>query len=233
MEPDHRFREGQYDPVYELYERQGLTQLGLSVNYTWWNDPKRLTFVLARYKFVSRMLEGFGHVLEVGCGDAFASRIVRQAVERLTVSDFDMEWLQDTRQRLDQRWPMELLQHDFVQGPLAPGFDAAYLLDVIEHIPPEHEHCFLANVVASCGPSGVVIMGTPSLESQQYASPISKQGHVNCKTGQQLKQLAQKFFHTVFLFSMNDEVVHTGFERMAHYLFAVCSHPRVRDSEPG
>jgi hypothetical protein len=27
----------------------------------------------------------------------------------------------------------------------------------------------------------------------------------------------------VFLFSMNDEVVHTGFYPMAHYLFAVCA----------
>ena len=30
------------------------------------------------------------------------------------------------------------------------------------------------------------------------------------------------FFKHVFLFSMNDEVVHTGFEKMAHYLFVVC-----------
>jgi hypothetical protein len=25
---------------------------------------------------------------------------------------------------------------------------------------------------------------------------------------------------------MNDEVVHTGYERMAHYLWAVCVNPR-------
>ena len=35
-----------------------------------------------------------------------------------------------------------------------------------------------------------------------------------------------KFFHTVFMFSMNDEVVHTGYHKMAHYILAVCSHPR-------
>ena len=63
--------------------------------------------------------------------------------------------------------------------------------------------------------------GSPSLESQAYASAGSKAGHVNCKSGSELKELFLKFFHNVFLFSMNDEVVHTGFYKMAHYLFAI------------
>ena len=29
------------------------------------------------------------------------------------------------------------------------------------------------------------------------------------------------------MYSMNDEVVHTGFSRMAHYLFALCAAPKV------
>ena len=37
-----------------------------------------------------------------------------------------------------------------------------------------------------------------------------------------LKSLLSKYFHNVFIFSMNDEVVHTGFYPMAHYLFALC-----------
>jgi len=66
-------------------------------------------------------------------------------------------------------------------------------------------------------------VGMPSLESQAHASPQSKEGHVNCKTGKDLKRLMQDYFHNVFLFSMNDEVVHTGFYPMAHYLIAVCT----------
>lgn len=34
-------------------------------------------------------------------------------------------------------------------------------------------------------------------------------------------------FRDVFLFSMNDEVVHTGFTPMAHYLFAIGSGRKV------
>jgi hypothetical protein len=68
----------------------------------------------------------------------------------------------------------------------------------------------------------VVIVGMPSLESQAHASPQSKAGHVNCKSGKALKSVLEKHFHNVFLFSMNDEVVHTGFAPMAHYLFGLC-----------
>ncbi|MCI5632323.1 hypothetical protein [Helicobacter sp.] len=46
--------------------------------------------------------------------------------------------------------------------------------------------------------------------------------HVNCKSGEDFKEFCKKYFHHVFVFSMNDEVVHTGFYPMAHYLFALC-----------
>ena len=68
-----------------------------------------------------------------------------------------------------------------------------------------------------------MIVGMPSLESQKYASYKSKKGHINCKTGDDLKKTFEFFFHNVILFSMNDEVVHTGFNKMAHYLIVLCT----------
>ena len=76
----------------------------------------------------------------------------------------------------------------------------------------------------SLNANGVLLMGSPSIHSQAYASPPSKAGHVNCKDAPGMKALLSKFFHNVFIFSMNDEVVHTGFYPMAHYLFALCCH---------
>ena len=64
-------------------------------------------------------------------------------------------------------------------------------------------------------------MGTPSIQSQAYASPQSKEGHINCKDQRALKELMLNFFENVFVFAMNDEVVHTGFYAMAHYLIAL------------
>jgi hypothetical protein len=36
----------------------------------------------------------------------------------------------------------------------------------------------------------------------------------------------EQFFYNVFMFSMNDEVVYTGFHKMAHYIFVLCSGKR-------
>jgi 2-polyprenyl-3-methyl-5-hydroxy-6-metoxy-1,4-benzoquinol methylase len=95
-------------------------------------------------------------------------------------------------------------------------------LDVLEHIDAADEDTFLNNIKNSVRERGVVIVGMPSLESQEYASRLSKEGHINCKSGSVLKSLCEKHFENVFLFSMNDEVVHTGFSPMAHYIFALC-----------
>jgi cyclopropane fatty-acyl-phospholipid synthase-like methyltransferase len=150
------------------------------------------------------------------------------------VYDFDPVFIEDVQQRQSQRWPLTARVHDIVQGELPHRYDGIYSLDVIEHIERKDEHDYVANLRGSLDDGGVLIIGSPSLESQQYASPQSKAGHVNCKSGKELKALMERYFHNVFLFSMNDEVVHTGFYPMAHYLIAVCCGQKIdeRDEEP-
>jgi 2-polyprenyl-3-methyl-5-hydroxy-6-metoxy-1,4-benzoquinol methylase len=219
-------KEPQYSMLFDVKEKHGITRLGLMVNESWNQDPKRTLFTLARYKFVAKMLAGRKHVLEVGCADAFGTRIVQQAAGKVTAIDFDPLFIADVNERMNPNWPLDASVHDMLKGPLPGNFDAAYALDVLEHIPQRDEHRFIANVVASLSPTAVAIFGMPSLESQSYASPQSKAGHVNCKSGDALKRTLEEYFHTVFVFSMNDEVVHTGFYPMAHYLLAVGSHRR-------
>jgi 2-polyprenyl-3-methyl-5-hydroxy-6-metoxy-1,4-benzoquinol methylase len=219
----HSTREPQYNRLLEVHDEVGLTPLGLMTNQVWHEDPRRLTFILARYKFVAKMLSGRHDVAELGCGDAFGTRIVQQEVGQVTVYDFDPVFIGDIEQRQSARWPLTARVHDILDGKLPQQHDAIYSLDVIEHIPVEQEGLYLGNLVASLNDNGVLIIGSPSLESQTYASPQSKIGHINCKTGRELKALLEQYFNTVFLFSMNDEVVHTGFYPMAHYLFALCA----------
>ena len=68
-----------------------------------------------------------------------------------------------------------------------------------------------------------LIIGTPSQESQVHAPSRARLDRINCKSGAELKALMERYFDRVFLFSMNDEVIHTGFHPLAHYLFVVCS----------
>jgi 2-polyprenyl-3-methyl-5-hydroxy-6-metoxy-1,4-benzoquinol methylase len=213
-------REKQYQFLLERRQK-GLAKFGLMSSQVWQDDPRRLGFVLARYKFVSKMLSGLDHVLEIGCADAFATRIVKQEVKRITVTDFDQIFIDNAIETMDERWPFTAKVHDMLNGPIEENFDAAYALDVIEHISPAFENVFVGNVVKSLGGHGVLILGCPSLASQAHASPPSKAGHVNCKDGPDMKALLRNFFHNVFVFSMNDEVVHTGFYPMAHYVLGI------------
>ena len=215
-------KEEQYGLVFDVAEKHGISQLGLMINESWNQDPRRTLFTLARYKFVAKMLAGYMDVLEVGCADAFGSRLVQQAVGHVTAIDFDPIFIEDARKRLNPHWPLDLAVHDMLSGPPPGEYDAIYSLDVLEHIQPSKECLFIKNMLTSLKASGALIVGMPSLESQVYASPQSKAGHVNCKTGTAMKDLFQQYFENVFLFSMNDEVIHTGYTPMAHYLLVIC-----------
>lgn len=212
------------DPEYQMLLNQPPVMLGIMSGHTWLIDPKRLTFTLSRYKFVAKMLDGANRVLEVGCGDGFASRIVRQGVNELVATDVDREFIMRTHS--DKPFEIDFRHHDILKGPCSRNFDAAYSLDVLEHIPASQEHKFVKNIAASVRKDGVVIVGTPSLASQKYASSLSRNCHVNCKTAADLKALFQTHFRKVFSFSMNDEVVHTGFGPMANYLLVLCTNKK-------
>lgn len=187
--------------------------------YEWERDPKRLGFILARYKFVAKMLAGMGHVLEVGCADGWGSRVVRQSVGALTAIDLDQRSIEEAEKNASRVWPIRFEVANALDAFLYGPFDAVYSLDVLEHIHPVDEQQFLENV-RSAAP--VAIFGTPSIESQEFASELSKRGHVNCKTEAELRDTLRRHWGNVFLFGMNDETLHTGFGPMCHYRLALC-----------
>jgi 2-polyprenyl-3-methyl-5-hydroxy-6-metoxy-1,4-benzoquinol methylase len=223
--------EAQYREVIAEIRRRGHQKLGYMTSWAYLDDPKRLAFMMSRYKFVAKMLEGASKALEIGCGDGFGTRIVAQSVGSVVATDFDPEFIEDARAVAADRLSIAFRQHDMLSGPVEGGFDGAYSLDVLEHIPAEDEDRFLANIAASLLDDGVAIIGSPSLESQAYASRMSKLGHVNCKSQHDLRRCMERHFTNVFMFGMNDEVIHTGYAKMAHYNLALCVRPR-RSASP-
>jgi hypothetical protein len=186
-------------------------KLGPILSDSWLRDPKHVGFVLARYKFVAKMLTAVDAVAEVGAGDGWAAQIVAQEVGY--VHTYDIAPLR-----------AGIRPYDVMGGMLPTRYDAIYALDIFEHI--KSGEVFFYNLSDSLRSHGTLIVGTPSRESQTYASEPSRKLHINCMSGDSLRELALRYFHHVFMFSMNDEVVHTGFMPMAHYLFAVCAEPK-------
>ena len=200
-------------------------RLGANTSTIYQNDPKLLLFTLSRYKFVSKMFAGFENVLEVGCQEGFGAQIICKEVTAYLGVDFYLPHINSAKER-NTAPNAKYETYDILNGPIERGFDGVFALDVLEHIVPEKEDLFLQNICGSLTPHGSVILGMPSLESQKYASEASKAGHVNCKNGENFKNLLKHYFHNCFLFSMNDEVLHTGFSPMSHYLFVLASNKK-------
>jgi hypothetical protein len=221
----------------------GEFRLGRNTTRILYEDPKMLLFILSRHKFVSRVLNGAHATLEIGCQEGFGSLLVKQSTQHLVGIDFYAPYIKSCKERIDLSG-LSFMCHDMLAGPVKfkgslhgvteskvggddeHEFDAAFALDVLEHIDKSEEDLFLENVCLSLRDSATFVCGMPSLESQTYASEASLKGHVNCKTGPELRTLLRRHFDCVLMFSMNDEVLHTGFFPMSSYLFAVGVGPK-------
>ena len=206
-------------PKYEI-------RMGPSTAASYVGDPRHFAFVTSRYKFVAKMLEGAEEVLEVGCGDAFGAPIVAQATGRLLCTDIDAALVEDNKKRCAMFENISFAHMDFRAGGMPDRFNGIYFVDVLEHIYPNEEAIFLDNIVASLKAHGTMVVGVPNITAEQYGSEMSRKGHVNLKDHKKFRETLGQYFHNVFLFSMNDEVVHTGYYPMAHYLFALCCDRR-------
>ena len=205
--------------------------LGPYASHSLRTDPKHMCFVLSRYKFFAKLLEGKQKVLEIGCGDAIGLPIVAQAVGRIYATDWDAAIIEENKRRASFISNCTFSQFNIAAGPFSETLDAVYLLDVIEHVEPSEEQRMMEHIVKSLSQTGVCLIGTPNKEASRFASPQSEVGHINLKTHKDLRALMDRYFSNVFLFSMNDEVVHTGFYPMAHYLMAMGVGLRVSSME--
>ena len=159
--------------------------------------------------------------MEVGCGDGFGTPLVGQDVGTVLAVDWDVQLIESNVRRTAFFENCTFKQHDIISGPPGGRFDGVYSLDVIEHVDKKSEDAFMRHASANLVDDGMLIIGTPNVTSEAYASASSKVGHINLKDAAGLKELVLLYMKTVVIFSMNDDVVHTGYYPMAHYLFAM------------
>jgi 2-polyprenyl-3-methyl-5-hydroxy-6-metoxy-1,4-benzoquinol methylase len=185
------------------------------------HTPRHLLFTLSRYKFATRLLpeDTPVDVLELGCAEGIGTLLLAENGHRITGVDFDEAAIRYAQESIHNP-RLTFLSCDFV-GQQFGKFDAVVSLDVIEHILPEQESDFLTTITDNLAPDGFCVIGTPNETAAPYASERSRVGHVNLYTAERLNKSLRRRFHNVFMFGMNDEVVHTGFYPMCHYLFAL------------
>ena len=194
------------------------------------NDPKRLGFMMARYKCAAKLMSRCESILDVGCGDGFGTLtflhethapkimgvdfdgdLIGYATSILTPAVHKVSPVNASRLRWQAMDVFDLYQM----------FNGICCLDMIEHLKPEDNSRFIEHLASMLLPGGICIIGTPNAHAEQYASAHSKAGHTNLLTHDKLRSELEGRFSAVFMFSLSDEVLHLGFEKLGHYVFAV------------
>ena len=223
------------DALYrELMERFFDTPevpLGPWTSYSLMYDPKHMAFVLSRYKFVAKMLQGRSRVMEIGSGDGFGLPLVAQAVEHVYAVDWDSRLLEGNARRLAHLRNVTYVHADLNKEPPPINVDTAYWVDVLEHLDVGTESTVIENILRCLPDDGVLLTGTPNSVAAQHASPQSKALHINLKSMDELRTLMERYFRNVFMFGMNDEVLHTGYAPMCHYIWSLAVGVRRRGQE--
>ena len=203
------------------YQFIDSVKLGPWTSYSLLHDPKHMGFVLARYKFCAKMLEGMDLVLEVGCGDGFGTPVIAQAVKKVVAIEPDARHIKGNRLRLYKIKNVEFRAMSICDNVPKEKFDGSFSIDVIEHLDKPLNRSFLENQHACLKTDGVCIVGTPNITANKHASPRSRVQHINLQSQASLKKMMSQYFKRVFMFGMNDEVLHTGYSPMCHYIFGM------------
>lgn len=186
----------------------------------------RLHIRLARYKFVARLIKKTDRLLEVGCGSGLGSIFLSQHCEHVTGLDVKSTEIEEARS-INRRKNIEFKVDDFFNlNNIEQKYDVVVALDVIEHMPVEEGHKLVSAMVCHLKSDGLAVIGSPSIYSYEYQSPLSRASHVKCYDQQELIELMENYFHRILPFSMNDEIVHTGHPKMAWYYFMLAFYPK-------
>ena len=78
------------------FRKLGPVLMGPWTSHIWRHDPRHIGFLLARYKFVAKMLAGRDAVMEVGCGDAVGTPVVLQTREEGSMASISSRWFSMT-----------------------------------------------------------------------------------------------------------------------------------------
>ena len=198
-------------------------QPGEELSELFGKNPLMATVKLSRYKFVSKMLSADDVVLDIGCGSGassyFFSKFCKSSIGVDKSDKFLHQWANLKSDRLS------FLSADVFALKYPDDVSAIVALDFIEHFNAREGELLVkkfSEILAGSMSGGVFICGTPSISSSNWRANHNKEHHLHEYSTDELRQLCRKYFSRVFMFHMNDEVVHTGFEKLAWYVFALC-----------
>ena len=189
-------------------------------------DPLMATIKLARYKFVSKMLDKNDYVVDVGCGGGLSTFYYSNFCRKAVGIDNDVRRIEECRDFKNKKL-------DFVHlnaldiSKLKFDVNCIVNVDFIEHITKKEGIIFIKNSKKFLENqknrrNKMLIIGTPSYYSKNYRAKHNLLHHKYEYKPDELYDICAENFSRVFKFTMNDELVHTGFDKLGWFFFLIC-----------
>ena len=194
------------------------------LNELFFANPLMATVKLARFKFVAKMLNKEDRVLDLGCGNGFSSYYYSHFCKRVYGVDIQEQVIKNWK--LFENKNISFSIGDILEQKIYEAeVDAITCVDVIEHFSLKDGEKIIKNA-AEClnnqKKGGQFIIGTPSKYSNNYRAAHNKEHHLHEYEPDELQNICQKYFSRTLQFSMNDELVHTGFNKLAWFFYIIC-----------
>ena len=201
------------------YQYQPQSQFLLERDFL--KNPLMATIKLARFKFPAKMISDEDDILDLGCGSGLSTYFYSKFTKgRVTGIDLNSDIDEHTK-NLDAE-NLTFYCSDIVypnEEIVNKKYDLIISVDVIEHFPKEIGEFVLNKYYDLLRPGGMMIVGTPNKNSSAYRSESSKKVHVYEYEPDELLSIMKVFSPRVLQFSMNDEVIHTGFNKMSWFFY--------------
>lgn len=183
-------------------------------------NPLMLMIKLARYKFYSKMMNEKDVVLDLGCGQGISTNFYSKFCKYVYGVDLLSEFIEP--KNINIKFIKKNIQN-VKKSDFRKKITFISLNDVIEHFSKKKGEKILKICKSILSKKGDVLMiGTPSKYSAKYRSSQSKKQHIYEYKPEELKNICEKHFDRVFQFSMNDEVINTGFSKLSWFNFFIC-----------
>lgn len=189
------------------------------------NNPLMATIKFSRYKFIAKLLHKNDAVLEVGCSDGVSSNFFSQYSKSVEGIDFDENVIKEAK----KNFPKIKFEHaDALTFTSSKKYDVVIMLDFIEHFSKEDGEKLIEKYSSYLSNRGMIIVGTPNKYFDKYRAEHNKLHHLHEYYPEELTTLVEKHFERSMMFSMNDEIVHTGNPKLAWFLYSIGTYPKTK-----
>ena len=188
------------------------------------NNPLMVAIKFSRYKFIAKLLQKKDTVLELGCHDGVSSNFFKLYCKDVDAIDIDQRAIEEAKLNFED---INFICSDIFQYNTDKKYDVIVMLDFIEHFSKEDGIRILKKYTSLLSKKGMIIVGTPSKNFQKYRAEHNKIHHLHEYYPDELNNLLQDYFDRTMMFSMNDEIVHTGNENLAWFVYSIGMYPKL------